>query len=348
MRKLWATVLFCALALGEVRAECPLELYISSDFNHEVLRYDGETGQLADVFVPISSNGTLDQPHGIIARDTDVIVASFGSDEVLRFDRATGNYLGVFISSASGLDAPVYMRYGPDGNLYIASQLSDEILRFTPDGTFVDAFVTAGSGGLDGPSGFAFAPDGRLYVAGRYSANVIAYDGATGAFDEVLLDSSDGLTSGDTFGLNFAGNGDMYLATNNQVMRYHVATDAVVASMPLGFPIGIETAPNGEIVVATGNNLRFIADDNTVSPPFLTGGSINVLNFFHFAQVLPTTLGDGNCDGDVDLSDHLLFADCLTGPVQTPPSPLCRTAFDADSDDNIDLLDFAAFASVFE
>jgi streptogramin lyase len=346
MRKLLVHLSVMIALVGvryEARGQCDVELYVSSDFGHEVFRYDGATGALRDVFVPVSSNGTLDQPHGIIARESDVLVASFGTDEVLRFDRMTGNLLGVFISSASGLDAPVYMRYGPDGNIYIASQLSDEILRFTPDGTLIDAFITAGSGGLDGPSGFAFGPDGRLYVAGRYSANVLAYNGSTGAFEAELLSSADGLTNGDTFGLNFAGNGDLYVASNGQVFRYHVATDTVVATIPMAFPIGIETAPNGEIVVATGNNLRFIAADNTVGSPFLSGGAINLLNFFHFAPMVPNQLGDADCDGDVDLADHQRFADCMTGPLG--PSGFlpayCLPALDHDLDGDIDLLDFA-------
>lgn len=132
-------------------------LYVSSDFSHEVLRYNPQTGVLIDVFVTAGSGG-LDQPHGIIDRGPDTIVASFGTDQVLRYDAATGAFLGVFISSATGLNDPVYMVHGPEGNLYISSQASDEILRYSPDGVFIDAFVSAGSGGLDGPSGFAFAP----------------------------------------------------------------------------------------------------------------------------------------------------------------------------------------------
>ncbi|HRX86971.1 MAG TPA: hypothetical protein P5572_18260 [Phycisphaerae bacterium] len=346
----FAGLLVVMLCLTDVtRGECPVELYVSSDFGHEVLRYDGTTGALADVFVPVSSNGPLTEPHSLIARTADVLVASFATDQVLRFDRTTGNYLGEFIGAASGLDAPVYMAYGPDGNLYIASQASDEILRYTPAGAFVDAFVPAGSGGLDGPSGFAFGSDDRLYVAGRYSANVLAYAAASGTFLEQVLGSADGLTSGDTFGLNVGASGDMYVASNNHVYRYSLASGTVVAAIPLGFPIGIEPGPAGGVFVASSNNLYVIDEsDNTLSGAFLAGGAINVLNFFHFAPVLPQTPGDGDCDGDVDLADLALLTACLTGPAATSPAPLCRAAFDADADADIDLRDFATFAAQFE
>jgi len=51
--------------------------------------------------------------------------------------------------------------------------------------------------------------------------------------------------------------------------------------------------------------------------------------------------GDGNGDGDTDLSDVAVFVDCLTGPGQAAPVP-CRCLLDADDDEDIDLADFSA------
>lgn len=313
-------------------------LYVSSDFSHEVLRYDPQTGALIDVLVSAGSGG-LDQPHGIIDRGADIIVASFGTDQVLRYDAATGAFLDVFIDIATGLNDPVYMAYGPDGNLYISSQASEEILRYSPDGVLIDAFVTAGSGGLDGPSGFAFAPDGRLYVAGRYSANVLAYDGATGTFIETILDSSDGLASGNTFGLQIGDNGDLYVASNNNVYRYNLITHAIVG-IPVGFPIGLENGPDGGIFVATSNNLRLInTANNSIGGFFLTGGAINLLNFFHFSRggcaVCP---GDMNENGVVELTDVDPFVERLLGGAD-------ETCPDADLSGAVDGLDIAAFVT---
>jgi WD40 repeat protein len=342
------TVLCAAIAGASAAPQCPSNvLYVSSDFGHEVLRYDATTGQYIDTFVSAAAATGLNQPHGILDRGTDVLVASFGTDQVLRYDRNTGALLGVFIDSTSGLNDPVYILVGPDGNLYVSSQASDEVLRYDSSGTLIDAFVSAGAGGLDGPSGMAFGPDGRFYVAGRYSADVIVYDGATGAFDEVLVDSTDGLASGNTFGLQFGDNGDLYFVSNNLLFRYDVDTDSIVTTIGFGFPIGLEPGPSGGIFVADNNNLSIVnTGDNSVSGSFLTGGSINLLNFFHFSNVqVPGMVGDSDCDGDIDLDDYASMHDCLAGPDTVPPvmSPDCLDIFDADTDGDVDLADANAF-----
>ena len=55
--------------------------------------------------------------------------------------------------------------------------------------------------------------------------------------------------------------------------------------------------------------------------------------------------GDMDCDGDVDLGDYALFADCLTGPDVAYPTG-CVYA-DLDSDENVDLADFAFLQALF-
>ena len=276
-RFLLLSSLACALTISSHAAT----IYVSSDLSHEVLRYESTTGAFIDVFM---SGSGLNQPHAILERCDDILVASFGTDQILRFNRFTGAFINVFIDAPTGLDDPVYLLNGPDDNLYITSQASDEVLRFTENGVFINAFVTAGSGGLDGPSGMAFGPDGRLYVAGRYSANVIAYNGTTGAFDELIADSRDGLTVDDTFGLIFGGNGDLYFVSNGTVYRYDLGTSMIVATIPVAGAIGLDADLSGAVYVASSNNLRSIdLVTNAVSAPILTGGTINVLNFFHFA-----------------------------------------------------------------
>ena len=54
-------------------------------------------------------------------------------------------------------------------------------------------------------------------------------------------------------------------------------------------------------------------------------------------------IADGN--GDVDVDDYALFADCLTGPNLAPPGG-CEGA-DLDGDGDVDLADFAAFQRAF-
>ena len=64
-----------------------------------------------------------------------------------------------------------------------------------------------------------------------------------------------------------------------------------------------------------------------------------------------STPGDYDGDGDVDLDDYAIFAECLGGPeVTAPPGGCAQDDFenaDSDGDDDVDLDDFGAFQLVF-
>ena len=63
--------------------------------------------------------------------------------------------------------------------------------------------------------------------------------------------------------------------------------------------------------------------------------------------------GDFDGDGDVDLNDYAVFADCVAGPnsAPSPSAPVtveeCLKVFDCDFDDDVDLADFATFQETF-
>ncbi len=312
-------------------------IYVSSHDNDEVLRYDEVTGVFMDTFIPSGAAG-LNEPHGTLDRGTDLLVCSFATDQILRFDRDTGDVIGVFADSLSGLDSPVFLAIGMDANVYVSSQGSDEILRFAPDGTFIDAFVSAGSGGLDGPSGFAFGDDGRLYVASRYTGQVLAYDAATGAFIEAVAGPADGLGVGNTFGIDAGDNGDLYVASNGSVMRFDLDTSSVVATFPLGFPIGVLSGRTGGIFAAASNNLTLIdTNDDSTSSMQLSGGTIALLNFFSFSgAACDACPGDFNLDRRIDGGDIPLFVDRIVNGAGLP----CA---DLNGDANEDALDVTAF-----
>ncbi len=63
--------------------------------------------------------------------------------------------------------------------------------------------------------------------------------------------------------------------------------------------------------------------------------------------------GDFDADGDVDLDDYAIFADCMSGPgVHTPPADCAQEQFDqADlegTDADVDLADFTIFQNAFD
>jgi hypothetical protein len=62
---------------------------------------------------------------------------------------------------------------------------------------------------------------------------------------------------------------------------------------------------------------------------------------------------DADNDGDVDLDDFTVFAECMAGPgaIPTPTPPPtaleCLYLFDSEPDSDVDLADFLAFQAAF-
>ena len=157
------------------------ELFVSSRFTDQVLRYDADSGTFLGVF---ASDGGLDNPVGItFGPDGELYVASGETDQVLRYDGTTGAFRDVF-ASGGGLDAPRQVNFGPDGALYVASGATNTVLRY--DGTSGAFLGLAASGaGLNGPTSFTFGPGasalGDLYVGSVLTNRVKRFDGVSGA-----------------------------------------------------------------------------------------------------------------------------------------------------------------------
>jgi WD40 repeat protein len=127
-------------------------LYVSSSLNNQVLRYHGTTGASMGVF----ASGGLSNAQGLAfgPADGNLYVASLAGNRVVRFDGDTGTFIDTFVSPGSGgLNAPVDITFGPDGDLYVQSSQSGTLAALRYDGTtgaFVDDFVgsTGGQGYL--------------------------------------------------------------------------------------------------------------------------------------------------------------------------------------------------------
>ncbi|MEP6518986.1 Vgb family protein [Microcoleus vaginatus] len=163
---------------------------VSNTRGNNVLRFDGNTGNLLGEFIPPGSGG-LSNPDTIVFGpdgngddQSDIYITSGDkpgnsgeptASAVLRYDGITGAFIDKFVGDnpntavdeTGGLFRPYGLAFGPDGNFYVSSFLSDQILRYNgKTGQFIDVFASGNqqAGGLNGPNGLLFAPDGNLYV----------------------------------------------------------------------------------------------------------------------------------------------------------------------------------------
>jgi hypothetical protein len=146
-----------------------------------VLRYDGATGAPlpapgGDGAVFASAPALIINPralgfgpdgHLFVAQGVPIYGPGDGpTDAILRFEGATGALAathldGTFIpddaAQSGGLDEPLDLTLGPDGQLYVASFRTSSVLRYDArTGAFLGTFVAAGSGGLQFPTCLTF------------------------------------------------------------------------------------------------------------------------------------------------------------------------------------------------
>jgi hypothetical protein len=119
----------------------------------------------------------------------------------------------------------------------------------------------------------------------------------------------------------------------------------------------------GEVAVQQQLELELIIDGeprDTFDSGLVVGGyeypkidvAVSMHDMFCYdivLQVRARPFGDINGDGAVDAADAAVLAQCLGGPDESPAaaSPWtaedCAEAFDADGDDDLDLVDFGVF-----
>ena len=155
-------------------------LYVSSQLNDSVVRFNPATGAFIGVFVGVGSGG-LDGPSGIAFHNGDLFVAGRFSNQVHRYNGTTGAPVGTGVF-ATGLSTPSGIAFGADGNAVVANGASSAILKFDgTTGAAIGTFVAPGGGGISAPIGLEFGPGGSLYVASLNNNKVAKFNGTTGA-----------------------------------------------------------------------------------------------------------------------------------------------------------------------
>lgn len=163
-------------------------LYVVSEENARVIRYNPDTLEFVDIFVqddPATGANELNglrRPTGLdFGPDGDLFVGGFQSNSVHRFSGADGRFVNVFADNAAGLSGPDGgLSFGPDGNLYVPNFNSDSISVFNINGTQL-AEITA-PGTINEPRVLVFSPDQQRLLVSSY---------ANGRVVSVSLDNPD-------------------------------------------------------------------------------------------------------------------------------------------------------------
>src|SRR5262249_39595323 len=83
---------------------------------------------------------------------------------------------------SGGLNGPVNLVFGLDGNILVSSAYTHSIKRYdAATGAYLGDFVTPNSGGLPRPPRLTVRPDDNLYVLSADDDSVMRFDGTTGA-----------------------------------------------------------------------------------------------------------------------------------------------------------------------
>ncbi|HVZ94748.1 MAG TPA: NHL repeat-containing protein [Phycisphaerales bacterium] len=201
-------------------------LYVASEGNHSIKRYNAATGAFIDNFIP-SGSGGLTSPTGLTwGGDGNLYVSSFDGNSVLRYNGTTGAFIDTFITTGlGGLNgADNGTIFGPDGNLYVPSYNNNRILKYSgTDGSFIGIFAS-----INKPRVLEFRGS-SLYVTSETADAVARYDATTGASQGTFVTAHSGGLD-EPIGMAFGNDGFLYVTSgsNNRVFRYNDTTGAFV------------------------------------------------------------------------------------------------------------------------
>jgi hypothetical protein len=159
------------------------KLYITSSGTDGIVRYNPLARGFED-FVPTGTGG-LDGPTVLILQEAanQILVACGPTNSVLRFQLSDGAFVDTFVTPGlGGLNQPVAMLFGPNGNLYVAGEDNTVREYSGVDGSYVGEVVSAGAGGLASPRGLLFLPNGNLIVTSQGSQALLEYDASSSTF----------------------------------------------------------------------------------------------------------------------------------------------------------------------
>jgi DNA-binding beta-propeller fold protein YncE len=183
-------------------------IYVASEQNNRVVRYNADTLAFVDIFID-NDLGGISAPTGLaFGPDGDLYVAGFDTDNVGRFDGQSGNFKSIFASGTlSGPDAG--MIFGPDGHLYVPSFNNHLVARFNgTTGALIDTLEVPGFDGMRSPRTVLFSDDGQRMLVSSWGNNRVLEFSPDGELLATL-----GIVNRPT-GIDFGANGQLLVASD--------------------------------------------------------------------------------------------------------------------------------------
>lgn len=220
-------------------------LYVASEGNNKVVRYNPGTWTFKDAF--IIGNG-LTQPTGLTwDKNGDLLVSSFDGDSVLKFDGSTGAPKGTLVTPGQGTlnGADNGTIVGPDGSLWVPSYWNNRVLRYdATSGATLGQFAT-----VSRPRVMEFR-DTTMFITSETNNSVRKYDIATGQYlGNFVASGSGGLTT--PIGMAFTTDILYVTSSNNKVLKYDASSGAFLGQFTgdqLNLPTFVTVVPSPSVI----------------------------------------------------------------------------------------------------
>jgi hypothetical protein len=208
------------------------------------------------------------------------------------------------VLSNQGLNKPEHLAADSDGNIYVTNAGSKDLSQFDSSGNFVRQIVTAGSGGLGSPSCLTIGPDDNIYICSGDTDQVLKYDGASGAFLNVFVETAAGGLN-QPVSLVFAG-------LPQDEFRLHGEHDSdgdLVNNLDDAFPLNAAESVDSDND-GTGNNADLDDDNDNLPDTYETANNLN-----------PLDASDAQQDTDNDGSSNFVEFQAGTDPNDPNSKP---------------------------
>jgi hypothetical protein len=241
-----------------------------------------------------------------VVNDNRLITAERNTNRLISFslDNLTA---APQILSTQGLNKPEYLAVDSNANIYVTNAGSKDLSQFDSSGNFLTKIVSAGSGGLGLPSCLTIGPEGNIYICSSDTNQVLKYDGTSGAFLNVFVETAAG-------GLNqpvsivFAGLAQDEFRLDGE----HDSDGDLVNNLDDAFPLdeteNVDTDNDG-----IGNNADTDDDNDNLPDAYETANNFNPLDGSDAQQ-------DADNDGSSNIAEFEAGSD-PNDPNSTPVTP---------------------------